>query len=138
MNYSISTDKSKLDISLIHDYLCNQSYWAQGRSLEKVKKSIEHAICFGMYDIRDQMLGFARVVTDHVAFAFLMDVFVLKEHQGQGLGKGLVKHIVGQPDLQVKLWMLGTVDAHGLYKQFGFSELANPSRFLAIKDECFC
>lgn len=80
MKYSISTDKSKLDIDAIHEYLCNTSYWAKGRSVENVKKSIAHSLCFGLYDKSDQMLGFARVVTDEVAFAYVMDVFILEEH----------------------------------------------------------
>lgn len=135
MKYSISTKKSKLDIHAIHDFLCNRSYWAKGRSLENVKKSIENSLCFGVYNDTEQLLGFARVVTDKVAFAYLMDVFILEEHRGKGLGKILVKHIIEHPELQVKFWLLGTVDAHGLYKKLGFTELKNPDRYLAIKDE---
>lgn len=138
MKYSISTEKSKLDIATIHDFLCNRSYWAKGRSLENVKKSIEHSMCFGLYDDSDRFLGFARAVTDQVAFAYLMDVFILEAFRGKGLGKILVKHVIEHPDLQVKFWLLGTVDAHGLYKKLGFTELNDPARFLAIKDETRC
>ena len=70
MKYSISSDKSKLDVGTIHDFLCNKSYWAKGRSLENVTLSIESSSCFGIYDSKEEMLGFARVVTDHVAFAY--------------------------------------------------------------------
>ena len=135
MSYSISSDKSKLDIAVIHDFLCNDSYWAKGRSLDKVKESIENSMCFGIYDDADNMLGFARVVTDKVAFAYLMDVFVLKEHRGKGLGKALIGHIVGHPELQVKFSLLGTVHAHDLYKSFGYSELQHTERYLAIRNE---
>ena len=135
MEYSISTDQSKLDIDAIHDYLCNASYWAKGRSLENVKKSIVHSMCFGLYDTSDRMLGFARVVTDEVVFAYVMDVFIVEEHRGKGLGNMLVKHIVEHPQLQVKLRLLITADAHGLYKKLGFSDLADPERFLVIKDK---
>ena len=135
MEYSISTDQSKLDIDAIHDYLCNTSYWAKGRSLENVKKSIVHSMCFGLYDTSDRMLGFARVVSDEVVFAYVMDVFIVEEHRGKGLGSMLVKHIVEHPQLQVKLRLLITADAHGLYKKLGFSDLADPERFLVIKDK---
>ena len=138
MNYSISTDKSKLDVEAIHDYLCNRSYWAKGRSLERVITSINNSICFAVYDAQDNMLGFARVVSDHVVFAYLMDLFILEEHQGKGLGTMLVKHIVEQPDLQVRLWFLGTADAHGLYRKFGFSNLDNPDRFMYKRDTDYC
>jgi GNAT superfamily N-acetyltransferase len=138
MKYSISPEKSKLDIDKIHDFLCNRSYWAKGRSLENVKESIENSMCFGIYDRSEKILGFARVVTDQVAFAYIMDFFILEGHRGKGLGKMLLKQIVEHPELQVKLWLLGTVDAHGFYKKFGFSELKDPGRFLEIKNETLC
>lgn len=138
MEYSISTEKPKLDIEAIHNFLCNRSYWAKGRSFEHVQKSIENSMCFAIYDNKNKMPGFARVVTDNVAFLYLMDVFILEEHQGKGPGKMLVKHIVEHPQLQVKLKLLGTVNAHGLYKKLGFSELKNPERYLTIKNESCC
>jgi len=138
MKYLISTDRSKLNVEAIHDYLCHKSYWAKGRSMERVKKSIDNSICFGLYDSDDKMLGFARVVTDKVVFAYLMDLFVLEEHQGKGVGTMLVKHIVEHPDLQVRLWFLATKSAHGMYEKFGFSGLSDPERYMFKRDENYC
>lgn len=138
MEYSISTDKSKLDVSAIHDFLCNRSYWAKGRSLDDVKQTINSSFCFGVYDNKDEMLGFARVVTDHVAFAYLMDVFVLEKYRGNGLGKALVKYVIEHPDLQVKFFLLGTVKSHAMYKKLGFRELTSPGRYLEIRDATRC
>jgi len=90
-NYTTSTDKSKLDIDLIHKFLTT-SYWARGRSLEDVKKSIENSICFGIYDGNKQV-GFARIITDYVVFAYLMDVFIIEEYRGKGLSKVLLAKI---------------------------------------------
>jgi GNAT superfamily N-acetyltransferase len=135
MKFSISTEKSKLNVEAIHDYLSNRSYWAKGRSLESVKKSIDNSMCFGLYDSEDKLLGFARVVSDSVVFAYLMDLFIFEEYQGNGLGKMLVKHIVEHPDLQVRLWFLATATAHGLYEKFGFSGLSDPDRFMFKRDE---
>jgi len=135
MKYSISTEKSKLNLEAIHDYLSNKSYWAKGRSLESVKKSIENSFCFGLYGSKDTILGFARVISDKVVFAYLMDFFVFEQYRGKGLGKNLLKHILEHPDFQVRLWFLGTADAHGLYEKFGFSALSNPERFMFKRDE---
>lgn len=135
MEHLISTEKSKLYVEEIHDYLCYRSYWAKGRSLESVKKSIDNSMCFGVYDYEDNMLGFARVVTDKVVFAYLMDFFIFEKYQGNGLGKNLVKHIIGHPDLQVKLWFLATTSAHGLYEKVGFSLLDDPDRYMFKRDE---
>ena len=134
MDYFISSDKSRLDVDAIHDYLCHRSYWAKGRSLERVKLSIEHSICFGLYDARDNTLGFARVVSDQVVFAYLMDLFVFEQYRGWGLGSMLVKHIVEHPDLQVRLWFLGTKDAHDFYRKVGFSSLDEPGRYMFKRD----
>ena len=119
--FTISTDPSRLDLDVIHGFLC-RSYWAAGRTRERVAYTIEHSVPFGLYHSSGQV-GFARVVTDHVTVAYLADVFVLEPHRGKGLGIWLVATIVGAPELQkLRRWILGTRDAHGLYRRFGFVE----------------
>src|SRR5208337_2545568 len=111
--YSISIDKAKLDTAVIHDYLINRSYWAKGRTFETVRRSIENSLCFGVYDRQDKLVGFARVVTDLSVLAFLMDVFILEQHRGRGLGKALIGYITAYPPLGgIRRWQLGTSDAH--------------------------
>lgn len=118
---------------MIHDYLSKRSYWAQNRSLEKVKKSIEHSLCFGIYNKENKQIGFARVVTDYAVFAWILDLFILEDYQGKGGGKMLMKAIMETPELQdLHRWGLGTRDAHGLYKQFGFEELLRPDVLMEI------
>jgi GNAT superfamily N-acetyltransferase len=133
-DYIISTDKAKLEIDIIHDFLSNRSYWAKGRSLEIVRRSIDHSLCFGAYDQADRQVGFARVITDFAVLAYLLDVFVLEDHRGRGVGKLLVKSIVEHPDLKgVRVWRLDTQDAHGLYKKFGFTDIKFPDRVMEIR-----
>lgn len=125
----ISKDKSRLDIHLIHEFL-TETYWAKGRTIEAVKISIKHCLCFGVY-IENKQIGFARIATDYVVFAYLMDVFILPEHRGNGYSKQLMKTINEEPLLQsCKVWMLKTSDAHDLYKQFGYTELQNPQKVM--------
>ena len=129
--YTISTDKSKLDVGAIHDYLCNRSYWGQGRTIEAVRKSIENSLCFGMYDNDNHFVGFARVVTDFTVFAYLMDLFILEGHRKGGLGKWLVDHIVNDQVLKdIRFWRLDTKDAHELYRKYGFREPAYPEKIM--------
>jgi GNAT superfamily N-acetyltransferase len=128
-NYWISTDRERLDLALIHDFLSGSSYWAKGRSRERVERAIRHSVPFGLYHDLNQA-GFARVVTDYVTFALLADVFVLPAHRGQGLGVWLVQTVTSQPEFEgVRRWHLGTRDAHGLYRRFGFVEPA-PGTYL--------
>jgi len=125
----ISDDKTKLDIELIHKFL-STSYWAKGRTIEEVKKSIEHSICFGVYKDSKQ-IGFARIVTDYTLIAYLMDVFILEEHRGKGFSKLLLKKIFEDDRFKsIKKWMLATKDAHTLYTQFGFEKIKNPDRLM--------
>lgn len=134
-NIEISTEKSLLDIPLIHRFLSEESYWAKGISRELVERAIENSFCFGVYS-GDKQVGFARVMTDFVTFAYLADVFVLPEFRGKGISKELINFIKSYPELQgLRRWLLATVDAHGLYKQFGFTPLSHPERFMEIRIE---
>ncbi len=128
--YFISTDKSKLDVLLVHKYLSEESYWAKGIPLDTLKRAIENSICFGIYKA-DEQVGFARVTSDKATYAYLADVFVLPLHRGKGLSKMLMTFIVNHPELQgLRRWSLGTADAHGLYEKYGFTPLSNPGRWM--------
>ncbi len=128
-NYVISTDKAKLNFRAIHDFLKN-SYWAKEIPFGIMRKSIDHSLCFGVYDAAAQV-GFARVITDSATFAYLADVFILESHRGRGLSKWLMQCIMEHPELQdLRRWMLATKDAHGLYAQYGFTPLKNPERIM--------
>ena len=132
--YLICTDRDRLDIALIHGFLSRQTYWAKGRSVEVVKRSIENSLPFGLFK-DNQQIGFARVVTDYATFAWLADVFVLDEFRGRGLAKWLMEVILAHPELQgFRRWVLATKDAHGLYRNFGFSELKRPERWMERPD----
>jgi GNAT superfamily N-acetyltransferase len=138
-NILISTDKSKLQIEIIHDYLSNQSYWAKGIPKQTIQKSIDNSIAFGVYLHDDNTLnqvGFCRIISDLATYAYLADVFVLEEFRGKGLSKLLMETILKHPDLQgLRRWVLATLDAHGLYTQFGFTPLDKPENFMQIKVE---
>lgn len=143
--FIISTDKSKLNVQFIHNYLSNESYWAKNIPAETVNKSIEGSFCFGLYVNENKFtaatkiyagrqIGFARVVTDHATFGYLADVFVIEEFRGKGLAKWMMEEIMDQPDLQgLRRWLLATKDAHGLYTKFGFLPLDKPERIMGFK-----
>ncbi|MGI8910160.1 MAG: GNAT family N-acetyltransferase [Rubrobacteraceae bacterium] len=131
--YLISTDDSRLDLAVVHDFL-KSSYWAAGVPQEVVWRSVEGSLAFGVYR-GDEQAGFARVVTDHATFAYLADVFILEPHRGLGLGKWLMEVILSHPELQgMRRWMLATRDAHALYREYGFAELERPGIFMERKD----
>ncbi|MDR7073126.1 GNAT family N-acetyltransferase [Fictibacillus barbaricus] len=130
--FTIHTDKAYLHMDMISDFLL-ATYWGEGLSKESIKKSIENTpLCYGIYkgnpaeDQNVQQVGFARVITDFTRFAWLSDVFILPKHRGKGLSKWLMEIIVTTPELEGTAFHLATKDAHGLYKQYGFSELMSP------------
>jgi GNAT superfamily N-acetyltransferase len=128
--YCISTDRERLEIDTVHRFLTTSAYWALGRSRETVQRAIENSLPFGIYK-GHQQVGFARVVTDYATFAYLADVFVLPEFRGRGLSVWLMEVIQCHPDLQgLRRWLLGTKDAHELYRKFSFTELKQPDRWM--------
>lgn len=130
-DYEISTDPDRLDVAVIHAFLA-QSHWSPGIPRAVVERAMRNSLCFGVYQGQDQV-GFARVVTDKATFAYLADVFILEAHRGKGLSKQLMQVVMAHEDLRgLRRFMLGTRDAHGLYRQFAFGELAYPSRMMEI------
>lgn len=125
----VSTDKKKLDIPFIQNFL-KDIYWAAGRTIEEVQKTIDSSVCFGIY-LDEEQIGFARVITDYVVFAYVMDVFITEEHRGKGYSSILVSTMMEEPILQnIKIWRLATKDADFLYEKFGFKALAHPERMM--------
>ncbi|SER19931.1 GNAT family N-acetyltransferase [Pedobacter rhizosphaerae] len=130
--FIFSDQKELLQVNSIHRYLSEESYWAKNIPLEVVQKSIEHSLCFGIYKDQEQV-GFSRWVTDSATFAYLCDVYVEERFRGLGLSKKLMSFMIFHPDLQgLRRYQLATLDAHGLYSQFGFKPLENPDRQMAI------
>lgn len=130
--FVISTDKSKLQIDVIHGFL-KDVYWCKNIPVEIVRKSIEGSLCYGVYHGKDQ-IGFARVITDFAVTAHIADVFILEEYRGQGLAKWLMQSIIDNPDLQeLRSWSLKTADAHGLYAGYGFTAPSNPEMMMERK-----
>jgi GNAT superfamily N-acetyltransferase len=126
---TISTDKTKLNVPFIQDFL-KDIYWAAGRTIDEVQTTIDNSFCFGIY-LNDVQIGFSRVITDYVVFAYLMDVFIAEEHRGNGYSSILMDAMMNEPVLQeVKIWRLATSDAHYLYEKFGFKALAHPEKMM--------
>jgi GNAT superfamily N-acetyltransferase len=143
--FLISTDPARLDLDLIHNFLTN-CYWAKGIPKQTVARSIEHSLCFGIYDESDKdssvatkpgsaQVGFARVISDFSTMAYIGDVFVLESHRGRGLGRWMMECIMQHPALQgLRRWILATRDAHELYAKVGFTPLKAPERYMELHD----
>lgn len=129
--FTVTTDKARLDRSVIHEFL-RSSYWAENIPRSIVDRSIEGSLCFGLLE-DDRQIGFARVITDCTTFAYLADVFVLPEYRGRRLGTWMIECVMGHPQLQgLRRWLLGTRDAHELYRKVGFTPLKRPEIFMEI------
>jgi len=136
--FTVSTDPHRLDLDAIHAALTT-SYWSEGIPRETVERALRGSLCFGLYVLAgragsgERQIGLARVVTDAATFAYLCDVYVLPEFRGRGLGKLLMQAVMEHPDLQgLRRFSLVTQDAHGLYRQFGFTEIRSPDRHMEI------
>jgi GNAT superfamily N-acetyltransferase len=143
-DFLMSTDRARLNLEVVHGFLTN-CYWAKGIPRDVVARSIEHSLCFGIYDESPPFdgaqgehgaptqVGFARVVSDFATVAYLGDVFVLETHRGRGLSKWLMQCIIQHPALQnLRRWILLTRDAHRLYSHFGFTPVKAPERYMEL------
>ena len=112
--------------------MLSRSYWAKGRPRERTERALANSLVFGLYDGGKQ-IGLARVVSDYAIFAYLCDVIIHEDYRAHGLGKWLMQTVMSHPDLQgLRRWTLATRDAHGLYKQYGWSPLNGPERWMEI------
>jgi GNAT superfamily N-acetyltransferase len=129
--YTITTDKSKIDVAFVHQFL-SSSYWAEGIPVETVERAIGGSLCFAVFHQAKQV-GFARVTTDEATFAYLADVFIDESYRGKGLSKWLMEIILAHPRLQgLRRFLLATRDAHSLYSQFGFRQIPSIEPWMQI------
>lgn len=133
MDFTISTDKTKLNVDAIHQYIDSESYWGKGRTKEEVQITIDNSLCFGLYNTNDNQIGFARIVTDYLVFAYFMDVIIFTKYQRKGFGKHLVNHIMNHEVVKkVGTVALKTKDAHSLYEKHGFQKVGDSSLWMSI------
>jgi len=131
--FTISTDKTHLNIDMIVDFLNNKSYWGKETSRATIEKSIKNSMCFGVYYAQNIQIGFAQVITDYAILGWVSNVFILEAYRGKGLSKLLMQTIIDHEDLKELTGLkLGTLNAHGLYAQFGFTPLAAPERMMEL------
>ena len=129
--FTISTDPARLDLDVICGFL-KRAYWANTRPRERTERAIKNSLVFGVYE-SDKQIGVARVVSDYSIFAYLCDVFIHEDYRAHGLGKWLIESILRHPELKdMRRWVLVTNDAHGLYKQFGFTAIENPEQWMQM------
>jgi GNAT superfamily N-acetyltransferase len=132
--YTLSDDPARLDVGAIHAYL-SRSYWSPEVPLDIVERAVRGSLCFGAYDGAGAQVGLVRLISDQATFCYVCDVYVLEEHRGRGLSKAMLAMAMDHPGLQgLRRWSLVTADAHGLYRQFGFTPVAQPERHMERLD----
>lgn len=116
-----------MDVSEIHRFLSEESFWAKGISYELVDKSLKNSFCIGAF-MDNRQIGFGRIITDYYTFGWYSDIFVLPEFRGHGIPKMILSHIAELPwVMRLRRIMLNTRDAQELYRQFEFRDLATPT-----------
>jgi N-acetylglutamate synthase-like GNAT family acetyltransferase len=133
-DYTITTDKLKMDIVAIHDFLSKYSGWSDNIPFERVRVSIDNSLNFGIF-YKNEQIGFARIISDFSTIAYLGDIYVLDEYRGKGISKKLMEVIMGHPNLQgLRRWILLTSTADWLYEKYGFTKLPKPELYMELFD----
>ncbi|MCR5874179.1 GNAT family N-acetyltransferase [Phenylobacterium sp. J426] len=134
-DFTLSDGPARFDLTRAHGWIAGESYWAEGIPLQTFQQACANSLTVGCYSRDGEMAGMARVVTDRATFGWVCDVFVDEVYRGQGVGKRLMAYLRAHPDLQgLRRLHLATADAHGLYRQFGFTELTGVDRWMEIRD----
>jgi N-acetylglutamate synthase-like GNAT family acetyltransferase len=132
--YTITTDKSKMDIVAIHDFLSKHSDWSNNIPFDRVKTSIDNSLNFGLFH-NDKQIGFARIISDFSTIAYLGDIYVLDNYRGKGLSKKLMDTVITHANLQgLRRWILLTSSADWLYGKYGFTKLPKPELYMELFD----
>ncbi|HMN06351.1 MAG TPA: GNAT family N-acetyltransferase [Flavobacteriales bacterium] len=132
MEPRFTSDPAELDTAFIHRFITG-SYWARGRSMADMERCIAHSLNFGMF-LGPEPIGYARMVTDHTVFGYLMDVFIDPGHRGRGHGARLLQHVLSHPDVaRLHTVRLATRDAQGLYARFGFLPSTEATGLMELK-----
>lgn len=130
-DFIITSDPAAVDLDAVHAWL-RTSYWAEDIPRDLLARAVANSIPFSV-KLDAEQVGFARVITDRATFAYLSDVYILEAYRGRGLARRLMDAVMAHPDLQgLRRFSLTTRDAEGLYRQYGFRELATPQRHLEI------
>ena len=131
--YHVALQLVGADRDVVYRFLAEDAYWSQGMPRDVFERAVDNSLSFVAY-AGDEVAGYARVVTDKATFAWLCDVFVLPAHRGNGMSRLLMDAVMAHPDLcGLRNVLLATRDAHGLYAKYGFTALAEPARWMAIR-----
>jgi GNAT superfamily N-acetyltransferase len=127
--FVISTDPSALDMEAVFGFLAQAKWWTE-LTRESLERALRHSLCFSLKE-GDRQIGFARVITDFVTYAYLCDVYIVEERRGRGLGSWLIHSALEHPDLKkLKRVALITHDAQGFYLGLDFCFLPNCSCYM--------
>jgi GNAT superfamily N-acetyltransferase len=130
----ITTDLSRIDFDRVHEWLARKSLWAGQMPRAVFDRAVRGSLCFGAIK-QNATVGFARVISDQATFSYVSDVFVDPAHRGTGISKVMMAAVMAHSELQdLRLWVLATADAHGLYARHGFKPLAAPHRYMERRD----
>ncbi len=134
--FSVDTDLSRIDLDKVHDWLSTDAFWALGRSRETVQRAARGSLNFGAFDSDNELVGYARVVTDYVTFAWLCDVYVARSSRGKGIGRLLSNTVVDTlRPFSLNRILLSTLDAHGLYAKAGFTAISHPEKLMVLASD---
>ena len=130
--YEVRTDLADMDFDRIHPWLSTDAYWAKGRTRDNIETAARNSLNFGVFTVEGGLqVAYARVLTDHANFGWLADVYVDRDHRGQGVGRMLVDAVMEHLEpIGLSRVLLATRDAHEVYARVGFEPLPDPDIFM--------
>ena len=130
----ITTDLARIDLDRVHAWIARKRHWVGSMPRGVFERAVRGSLCFAALE-RGATIGFCRVISDRATFAYLCDMFIDPARRGRGVGKAIMAVIMDHPELKaLRLWLLVTADAQGLYARHGFCALGAPERYMERRD----
>lgn len=133
MKITINAGIENIDFEAVTSLL-QTTYWCPDATKEEVKLSAENsALVVGAFTDEGRQVGYARVLSDKVRLAYVMDVIVDEAYRHQGIASDMMRFLLSHQELKrISHWMLATKDAHPLYRHFGFDQLKYPGIMMEL------
>ncbi|KAF4550359.1 Hypothetical protein D9617_17g046270 [Elsinoe fawcettii] len=136
-DYTLTTDPSAIDVTTLNTFFASEDmYWAQPLPIPAVETMISSSLNFTLLrnpsptspSAPKEVVGYARCITDHVIFAYLTDVYIVREHQGRGLGKWMIARITetfdAMPHLRRSMMVTGDWEQSvPFYERMGYHRI---------------
>ena len=130
--------KSGLYFKLFETTDWNKGYQASKDELYQAVSKSWYTLC--AYNGENDLIGFGRLISDGILYAFICDMIIDPSYQNQGIGSSILKKLISHCKIEKirVLWLISATDKSGFYKKHGFDERPSKSPGMQLEINIHC